>query len=1171
MSQRLTAAENILEQSLLEVQSLLNDFITDSDFNSQINLAFGLSSPEQINDVQNVISQWLAGENILSGIEIVSSSDINDALGAYTAENNTIYLSQEFLIQNQNNPDTVRNVLLEELGHAFSHQVNPEDAPGDEGAIFSLLVRDEVISPETLAQLQTEDDTVEVTLNNQNIQIEQAQVGANPAFDLIGLTDLRNDPNFADIDGTGFDVVIIDTGLDQTHPLLDDNYRYGFDFIEDDNDPNDLQDHGTHVSGTIGAEDENIGVAPDVGLIGLKVAEGRQVDNVAVITALQEVLDEVNDPDSEFNIVAVNLSLGGGFFTSSAQPNSIIDNERRRLIQELEAAGVVVVASAGNSYIGKTDSQGNLFDGTGNLLDPNQELNLGAPAVYSTIAVGAVWQDNVDPFNRYSNLQIPEEDRIALFSQRLDADNFLFAPGAFITSTVPGESLESVAGTSQASPHVAGAVALLQEIAADYGIRLSPEQVRDYLINNADLIVDGDDEADTVTNTGLSYPRINIHQSAIALRNDLENNTLIEDPVIEVNNAPNDILGGAIDINLGNDRQPLVFDGTLGFDQGVAVANADVDLYRITIPDNGSLQIDIDTPYITDFPDTYLRLFGENGEELFFTSNNRLVASDDDLAPGEVVTSVTSTGETVIINNENTTDLVDGFRNVDGYQAGNYGHPTDSYLSFHGERGETYYIGVSDFSNQEYDPTTLIDRPAPLLTDGGQYELIATFINDDVDGSIEQVTSNLTLPRADFLVSIGNDGDSQVGDKDVDFYRISSATEVILEIDIDSISEASIADPVDSVVVIFDEQGNLLGLNDDTDTTDSLIRLNVEANTNYYAAVTGFGNQDFDPFAVGSGSGGDTGEYLLNSRLLPLDAVTSISNNTISSDLVDNVALGDTISGHIGDDSGYIVGDTDIDLYRFVPETDDIVSIRVDASQAFNADTFLRLFDRNGNEIAFNNDENSLTRGSFLEVEVEAGAEYYIGINGFSFGAGNYNPVTGEGAAPGSQGDYTLTIDNFTQLNQPDNNSDFAVYRFFRPNAGVHFYTASQIERDTILTSLPNFNFEGVSYQSIDPLTGSSEVMPVYRLFNQDTGVHLYTISETERDAVTDLSNFTFEGEAFYSYAVEVEGSIPIHRFYNQTTGAHFYTPSEVERETVATEFSNYQYEGIAYYAFPSE
>ena len=80
--------------------------------------------------------------------------------------------------------------------------------------------------------------------------------------------------------------------------------------------------------------------------------------------------------------------------------------------------------------------------------------------------------------------------------------------------------------------------------------------------------------------------------------------------------------------------------------------------------------------------------------------------------------------------------------------------------------------------------------------------------------------------------------------------------------------------------------------------------------------------------------------------------------------------------------------------------------------------------------------------------------------------------------------------------------------------------------------------------------------------------MHLYTINETEKDAVEQLANFSFEGEVFDAYETEVDGSIPIYRFFNSTTGAHFYTPSATERDAVL-ELPDYQSEGVAYYALP--
>ncbi len=159
-------------------------------------------------------------------------------------------------------------------------------------------------------------------------------------------------------------------------------------------------------------------------------------------------------------------------------------------------------------------------------------------------------------------------------------------------------------------------------------------------------------------------------------------------------------------------------------------------------------------------------------------------------------------------------------------------------------------------------------------------------------------------------------------------------------------------------------------------------------------------------------------------------------------------------------------------------------------------------------------------------------------------------------------------VDFFATNSEVNNITGSTVYRFFNNQTGVHFYTANEIERDAV-EGLANFSFEGASYTGADPLTGVPEPLPVYRFLNQDTGVHLYTISEIERDAVEELDNFSFEGEAFFAYETQVDGSIPIYRFYNSTSGAHFYTPSTEERDNVEANLPDFQSEGIAYYAFP--
>ena len=202
------------------------------------------------------------------------------------------------------------------------------------------------------------------------------------------------------------------------------------------------------------------------------------------------------------------------------------------------------------------------------------------------------------------------------------------------------------------------------------------------------------------------------------------------------------------------------------------------------------------------------------------------------------------------------------------------------------------------------------------------------------------------------------------------------------------------------------------------------------------------------------------------------------------------------------------------------------------------------IIDLNRDGVAESADD--LTVSNFFDAEGNAGSGFIEFINNLD-----------------SQEIVTFFAENSSEILEGS-----TVYRFFNNDTGVHFYTANETERSAV-EDLPNYSFEGASYTGADPLTGSSEASPVYRFLNQDTGVHLYTISEIEREAVQELGNFSFEGEAFSAYETQIEGSIPIYRFYNSTTGAHFYTPSATERDNVENNLADYQSEGVAYFALP--
>ena len=166
----------------------------------------------------------------------------------------------------------------------------------------------------------------------------------------------------------------------------------------------------------------------------------------------------------------------------------------------------------------------------------------------------------------------------------------------------------------------------------------------------------------------------------------------------------------------------------------------------------------------------------------------------------------------------------------------------------------------------------------------------------------------------------------------------------------------------------------------------------------------------------------------------------------------------------------------------------------------------------------------------------------------------------------------TVTAEEMETLPSED---EVEVYRFYNSNSQLEFYTTDEFERDYIIENLSHYEIEGVAFIAADEpssedITGLS---PVYRFFNSNTGIHMYTASEAERDAVLENSNYSFEGIAYYGYETEAEGTVPLYRFYNSELDAHFYTASAEERDTYL-DSPDYQPEGengIAFYVEPAE
>jgi len=206
-------------------------------------------------------------------------------------------------------------------------------------------------------------------------------------------------------------------------------YAGGYDFVQDDADPDDVYGHGTHVAGTACAEDNDlgvVGVAPGCALYSLRVLNDSGSGSWGTTIAAMDwaVLN---------GLQVVNLSLG-----SSQDPGSTV----KAAFDNAEAKGLVIVAAGGNS--GTPSGKGN---------------NVIYPAKYaSVIAVAATDKNDTRPSWSSTGEEIElAAPGVSVLSSWNDGDS----PHNPQPSILDGDWYKEGSGTSMASPHVAGAAALV--------------------------------------------------------------------------------------------------------------------------------------------------------------------------------------------------------------------------------------------------------------------------------------------------------------------------------------------------------------------------------------------------------------------------------------------------------------------------------------------------------------------------------------------------------------------------------------------------------------------------------------------------------------------------------------------------------------------------------------
>ena len=299
--------------------------------------------------------------------------------------------------------------------------------------------------------------------------------------------------NGTNITGRGETVCIIDTGIDYNHSSLGGGWGSrvlsGYNYCaneacsQESSDPYDNHGHGTHVAGIIASNDStNRGIAFEASLIAIKAlnSAGSGTDD-DVIAGINWCVANA----TAYNISVISMSIG----SFNASNTGYCDSSEPAYSSAINTAvtnNISVIIASGN------DASNTSMDVPG--------------CIENATTVGAVYDANV---GAYGSDSTTFADKITYYTNR-NSKLDLLAPGSHITSANDGGGFVTLDGTSMATPHIAGAFALLRQYKRlENGTLLNPPQIENALKNRGLNVTD--------SRTGLNFSRINIYRSIVSI------------------------------------------------------------------------------------------------------------------------------------------------------------------------------------------------------------------------------------------------------------------------------------------------------------------------------------------------------------------------------------------------------------------------------------------------------------------------------------------------------------------------------------------------------------------------------------------------------------------------------------------------------------------------------